>query len=92
MIAKRYEKGGLILTSNLPFSQWARTFVDGQTLTAAMLDRLLHHAHIVQLSGERYRLKEKRKAAPQKNQSARCPGGSLSIGEISQSGAVFGRR
>ena len=62
VIAKRYEKGSLILTSNLPFSQWASTFADDQTLTAAMLDRLLHHAHIVQISGESYRLKEKRKA------------------------------
>ena len=62
VIAKRYEKGSLILTSNLPFSQWASTFADDQTLTAAMLDRLLHHAHIVQISGESYRLKEKRKS------------------------------
>lgn len=62
VIAKRYEKGSLILTSNLPFSQWASTFADDQTLTAAMLDRLLHHAHIVQISGESYRLKKKRKA------------------------------
>lgn len=62
VIAKRYEKGSLILTSNLPFSQWASTFADDQTLTAAMLDRLLHNAHIVQISGESYRLKEKRKA------------------------------
>ena len=44
VIAKRYEKGSLILTSNLPFSRWASTFADNQTLTAAMLDRLLHRA------------------------------------------------
>jgi DNA replication protein DnaC len=37
-------------------------FADDQTLTAAMLDRLLHHAHIVQITGESYRLKDKRKA------------------------------
>ncbi len=46
---------------NLPFTQWAAAFVDDQTLTAAMLDRLSHHAHIVQISGESYRLKDKRK-------------------------------
>jgi transposase len=51
-----------ILTSNLPFAQWSSAFADDQTLTAAMLDRLLHHAHIVQISGESYRLKDKRKA------------------------------
>jgi transposase len=49
-------------TSNLPFPQWAGTFADDATLTAAMLDRLLHHAHIVTMSGESYRLKDKRKA------------------------------
>jgi DNA replication protein DnaC len=46
----------------LPFTQWAGAFADDQTMTAAMLDRLLHHAHIVQISGESYRLKDKRKA------------------------------
>lgn len=62
VIAKRYERGSVILTSNLPFTQWATTFADDQTLTAAMLDRLLHHAHIVQISGDSYRLKDKVKA------------------------------
>lgn len=62
VVAKRYEHGSMVLTSNLPFTQWASAFADDQTLTAAMLDRLLHHAHIVQISGESYRLKDKRKA------------------------------
>jgi DNA replication protein DnaC len=62
VVAKRYERGSMILTSNLPFAQWASAFADDQTLTAALLDRLLHHAHIVQISGESYRLKDKRKA------------------------------
>lgn len=62
VVAKRYERGSMILTSNLPFTQWASAFADDQTLTAAMLDRLLHHAHIVQIGGESYRLKGKRKA------------------------------
>ncbi|EPM7283807.1 IS21-like element helper ATPase IstB [Pseudomonas aeruginosa] len=62
VVAKRYERGSMILTSNLPFTQWATAFADDQTLTAAMLDRLLHHAHIVQISGDSYRLKDKRKA------------------------------
>ncbi len=46
----------------MPFAQWASAFADDQTLTAALVDRLLHHAHIVQISGESYRLKDKRKA------------------------------
>lgn len=62
VVARRYERGSMILTSNLPFTQWATALADDQTLTAAMLDRLLHHAHIVQISGESYRLKDKRKA------------------------------
>jgi DNA replication protein DnaC len=62
VVAKRYERGSMILTSNLPFAQWATALADDQTLTAALLDRLLHHAHIVQISGESYRLKDKRKA------------------------------
>jgi hypothetical protein len=52
----------LILTSNLPFGQWDQTFADDATLTAALLDRLLHHAHVVPISGDSYRLKEKRQA------------------------------
>lgn len=62
VVAKRYERGSMVLTSNLPFTQWASAFADDQTLTAAMLDRLLHHAHIVQIAGESYRLKDKRRA------------------------------
>jgi DNA replication protein DnaC len=62
VVAKRYERSSMILTSNLPFAQWANTFAEDQTLVAAMLDRLLHHAHIVQITGESYRLKDKRRA------------------------------
>lgn len=69
VVAKRYEKGSIVLTSNLPFGQWASAFADDQTLTAALLDRLLHHAHIVQISGESYRLKDKRKAGQVKTKN-----------------------
>ena len=62
VIAKRYEKGATIVTSNLPFGQWDQTFAGDATLTAALLDRLLHHAHIVPIQGESYRLRNKRKA------------------------------
>lgn len=60
VIAKRYEKGSIIITSNLPFSQWAGTFNNDSVLTAALLDRLLHHAHIVQMNGESYRMKNRK--------------------------------
>jgi len=62
VIAKRYEHGSVIVTSNLPFSQWASAFDGDTTLTAGLLDRLLHHAHIVQIRGESYRLKDKKMA------------------------------
>lgn len=62
VIAKRYEKGSIIITSNLAFGQWDTAFAGDATLTAALLDRLLHHAHILPIQGESYRLKDKRKA------------------------------
>lgn len=62
VIAALYEKGSLIVTSNLPFGQWDATFAQDATLTAALLDRLLHHAHIVPIAGESYRLKHQRQA------------------------------
>ncbi|MDQ2946457.1 MAG: IS21-like element helper ATPase IstB [Acidobacteriota bacterium] len=70
VVAKRYERGSMILTSNLPFTQWATAFADDTTMTAALLDRLLHHAHIVQISGESYRLKDKRKAGQTRGRTA----------------------
>jgi len=62
VVATRYEKGSLVVTSNLPFSQWDTTFAQDATLTAALLDRLLHHAHVVPITGESYRLRHQRKA------------------------------
>ncbi len=59
VIAKRYERGSLIVTSNLPFGQWDQTFADDASLKAAMLDRLLQHAHVVPLQGDSFRLRSK---------------------------------
>ena len=47
VIARRYEKGSLILTSNLSFGSWDEAFAGDAILTAAMLDRILHHAAVV---------------------------------------------
>jgi DNA replication protein DnaC len=55
LIAEWYEQKSLIITSNLEFSQWNRIFTDSR-LTAALVDRLIHHAHILTFSGESYRL------------------------------------
>ena len=62
IVAARYERGSTIMTSNLAFSIWDQTFAGDRVLTAAMLDRLLHHAQIIQIQGESYRLKDKLKA------------------------------
>lgn len=52
----------MILTSNLTFGAWDQALAGDAVLTAAMLDRLLHHASVVQIQGDSYRLKDKRKA------------------------------
>ena len=61
LVARRYEKGAIILTSNKSFSQWGELFTD-QVLATALLDRLLHHSTIINIRGQSYRLKEKRQA------------------------------
>ena len=62
VVARRYERGSLILTSNLTFGSWDSAFAGDSVLTAAMLDRVLHHSTIVSINGESFRLKDKRKA------------------------------
>ena len=62
VIAQRYERGSVIITSNLPFAQWDIAFAGDATMTAAMLDRLLHHAHVAMISGDSFRLRERRRA------------------------------
>ena len=62
VVAKRYERSSMILTSNLTFGSWDGAFGGDSVLTAAMLDRVLHHATIITINGESYRLKDKRKA------------------------------
>ena len=62
VVAKRYEQGSVILTSNLSFGDWETTFGGNAALTSAMLDRLLHHAHVIQIRGESYRLREARQS------------------------------
>ena len=55
VISDCYERRSLIITSNLEFSQWNTVFGDNR-LTAALIDRLIHHSHILIFSGESYRL------------------------------------
>jgi DNA replication protein DnaC len=62
VIAKRYENQSTLITSNLNFGQWDQTLGNDSTLTAALLDRLLHHSHILQFKGKSFRLREKQKS------------------------------
>lgn len=56
VFSQRYERGSTIVTSNLPFEEWTGVF-GSERLTGALLDRLTHHVHILELNGESYRLK-----------------------------------
>ena len=102
VIAKRYERGSIIITSNLSFSDWASALADDATLTAALLDRLLHHGHIVACRGDSYRLKDKRRAGmtkakqrrtrwltDQRSASAQSGGGQIYFGVSGPKGVNF---
>ncbi len=56
LIAHRYERGSLVITSNHPFSMWGSIFVD-ETMAVAAADRLIHHGYMFELKGESYRKK-----------------------------------
>nr|WP_283804728.1 ATP-binding protein [Flexistipes sinusarabici] len=61
IISERYEKGAVILTSNKSYGAWGEIFGD-TVLATAILDRLLHHSNTINIKGESYRIKEKKKA------------------------------
>ena len=58
LVSARYERASVIVTSNKPFGRWGETFGDA-TVAAAMIDRLVHHAEVVNLKGDSYRLKDR---------------------------------
>lgn len=68
MIADCYERKSVIVTSNLEFGQWNRVFGDNR-LTGALVDRLVHHAHILAFKGQSYRLQHALSHAPFKTNS-----------------------
>jgi DNA replication protein DnaC len=61
LVNRRYERGSIILTSNQPVGNWGEVFGDS-VMATAILDRLLHHSHVITIKGESYRLREKRMA------------------------------
>lgn len=60
LVSKKYEKGSIILTSNQPFRNWGTIFGD-DIVASAILDRLLHHSTVVNIKGESYRLKDRKR-------------------------------
>ena len=70
VFSQRYERGSVLVTTNLPFDEWTDVF-GSERLTGALLDRLTHHVHILEMNGDSYRLKGSRQdAGPQ---SPNCP-------------------
>ena len=61
LVSARYERGSLILTSNKSFSEWGEVFGDA-VLATAILDRILHHSTVINIRGDSYRLREKKRA------------------------------
>lgn len=60
IIRQRYEKGSLIITTNLPMGRWDELFT-GQLAATAILDRVLHHCHVLSITGDSYRVKGSKK-------------------------------
>ena len=60
VFSRRYEQGATLVTSNLPFDEWTSVF-GSERLTGALLDRLTHHAHILEMNGESYRLEARKR-------------------------------
>jgi DNA replication protein DnaC len=60
VFSRRYERGSVLVTSNLPFDEWTSVF-GSERLTGALLDRLTHHVHILEMNGDSYRLKASRR-------------------------------
>ena len=70
VFSQRYERGSVIVTSNLPFDEWTAVF-GSERLTGALLDRLTHHLHILEMNGDSFRLKHSRgqRAADKQSQA-----------------------
>jgi DNA replication protein DnaC len=60
LVCAAYDKRSLIVSTNVEFERWTR-FLPDETVATAILDRLLHHCHVVRLQGESFRLREARK-------------------------------
>lgn len=64
LVAARYEHGSIVLTSNTNFAGWGKLLGGDEVLATALLDRLLHHAEVISISGRSYRMKERQTEQP----------------------------
>ena len=69
VVSRRYERGSIVLTSNRGFSDWGAVFTD-QVVAAAILDRLLHHATVINIKGRSYRMRRHQDALEEKKEVA----------------------
>lgn len=74
LISARYERGSVILTSNKGFGEWGEVLGDA-VIATVILDWLLHHSHVLNIRGESYRLKDKKRAGLFAGNQALHPGG-----------------
>lgn len=72
LVSERYEHGSIILTSNKYFSDWGELLSD-TVIATALLDRLLHHSHVINIRGQTYRLKDRLKSGVQVAPPANIP-------------------
>ena len=68
VFSQRYERSSTLVTSNLPFDEWTSVF-GSERLTGALLDRLSHHVHILEMNGESFRLATSKKIKQNRNQN-----------------------
>ena len=72
IFSQRYERSATLVTSNLPFAEWTE-ILGSERLTGALLDRLTHHVHILEMNGESYRLKTSKRTRASRKNSPRKP-------------------
>ncbi len=72
IISQRYERGSIVITSNKSIREWPDMLAGDDVLTTAVLDRLLHHCHVVQMDGRSYRLKDIELGLNERNEKSNC--------------------
>jgi len=72
VFSQRYERGSTLVTTNLPFDEWTE-ILGSERLTGALLDRLTHHVHILEMNGDSYRLADSRRRRRHRSESPEAP-------------------